>query len=167
MEYSEVANALNNDGLIGPAGGKMNANTLRDIIKNPTYTGKLVFNPTHKGRCHRIVDGQVLQLDDLEQGSVNFRDNPEDQWIIVPDAHTPLVADETWMAAQQAIESRTAGRIKTGCSKNWLYILGGIAVCGWCGAPLQGNTQRAKNGKCYPVMFIRPRTSWARISVPA
>ena len=150
MGYSEVANVLNNDGLVGPAGGKMNANTLRDIIKNPAYTGKLVFNRTHKGRYHRIVDGQVVQLDELEQGTVNFRDNPENQWIIVPDVHVPLVSDEIWMAAQQAIESRTAGRIKTGRSKNRLYILSGIAVCGRCGAPLQGNTQRAKNGKCYP-----------------
>ncbi len=150
MGYSEVANTLNNDGFVGPAGGKMNANTLRDIIKNPAYTGKLVFNRTHKGRYHRIIDGQVVQLDELDQGSVNFCDNPEDQWIIVPDVHVPLVSDEVWLAAQQAIESRTAGRIKTGRSKNRLYILSGIAVCGRCGAPMQGNTQRAKNGKCYP-----------------
>ncbi len=150
MGFAEVADMLDSDGEVSPTGGTWSGSTIRDLVMNPVYKGDLVFNRTSKARYHKIVGGEVTPLDEFKAGKLNFADNPKEQWMVLPEAHEALVTPDEWQAAQDAIEARGGGTLRTTRSPNRVYILSGIASCGRCGAPLQGNTQRAKNGKAYP-----------------
>ena len=135
--YSGVANHLNERGIPGPKGGLWNSSSLYDILPNPAYAGDVVFNRTHKGRYYRIKDGQAEQQEN-SSGKVVFKDNPKEEWIIVPDAHEALIPREEWDAVQLALQMRSKSSVKSSRGANRSYPLSGIMRCGHCGAPMQG-----------------------------
>jgi hypothetical protein len=166
MGYSELADCLNRDGILGPCGGLWCSTTLRDLLMNPAYKGDLVFNRTSKARYHTIHDGEIVPLDEFRAGRLNFADNPEDQWIVIPAAHEALIAPAEWDAAREAIETRRTGVLRTPRSPNRFYPLSGIAFCARCGGPLQGNTQRAHNGKVYPRYICATAQKYGKSKCP-
>lgn len=135
--YTGVANYLNERGIPGPKGGLWNSSSLHDILPNPAYAGDVVFNRTHKGRYFQIKDGRPEQQNN-PSGKVVFRDNPEEEWIVVPDAHEALIPKEEWKAVQLALQMRSKSSVKSSRGVNRCYPLSGIMVCGHCGAPMQG-----------------------------
>ncbi len=158
--YSGVADYLNKRGIPGPRGGLWNSSSLHDLLPNPAYAGDVVFNRTHKGRYYQFKDGQAEKQDN-SSGKVVFKDNPKEEWIVVPDAHEALIPKEEWEAVQLALRMRSKSSIKSGRSPKRFYPLSGIMRCGHCGAPMQGMyvgkrryicSSRRKHGKgrCVP-----------------
>lgn len=145
--YKKIVEFLNEKGTPAPNGGLWNISSLRDIIANPVYKGDLVFNRTHKGRYCGIKDGKVDAQEDLS-GKIIFRDNPEDEWIVIPNAYPAIVTPEEWEEAQNAVESRRKRTVGTPRGQNRSYPLSGFLRCGNCGGPMQGICQERRRYIC-------------------
>lgn len=113
--FSPLAKLLNARGITTHRGNRFENRTVEYILRNPTYIGKLRWNPA--GRSRR-----------------NF----EDENLILADAgHEPLISMELWDAVQERIKAQKAtmkyhGR-PTYDRKDWLS---GIVRCASCGGTL-------------------------------
>lgn len=81
-------------------GGVWREVSILKILSNPVYAGDLVWNRRTMGRFHRISDGRAIARDDASLRRTAI--NPEEDWIIVRDAHEPLVDRELWDTAQRS-----------------------------------------------------------------
>ena len=118
-----IARYLSKKGIPTPAQvvGKSNAgqywqgSSVRKILQNPHYVGNLVqgretaMNVTNKKR----------------------KENSEEDWIIVPNAHEPIILREVFIQAKSLLEQKAKrGRGKT---RKILHLLSNIAYCSNCG----------------------------------
>lgn len=94
--------------------------TVRKIIKDERYTGKMVSNV----RRTAIVGKNIM---------VN---NDKTDWIVVPGTHEAIISDELYLEANAAM----SGRLKTvNKNTNWKKS-GNLFVCGYCGRKLSKST---------------------------
>ena len=70
------------------AGNRWQQKTINDMLANPKYVGDLVLNRT---------------ITKLGSSPVN---NPQDQWIYVPDRFPPIISREIWNRAQDIFRRR-------------------------------------------------------------
>jgi hypothetical protein len=68
--------------------------------------------------------------------------NPRSEWIIVENAHPPIVNKETWIMANGSEERIKIQRNHHALTSN--YPLTGLIRCSVCGFPFQGHTQKVK-----------------------
>ena len=59
--------------------------TVREILQYPTYAGDMVWNRRTSGKFHRIAMKRAVPR--RESLSRALEENPEDDWIVVRDAH--------------------------------------------------------------------------------
>lgn len=139
LSTMSIAKILNEDNILSPAEYKkskgINFNkpmaeekavwmqaTVRKILKDERYTGKMVSNVTSSAG---VGKNEVILND------------PED-WIIVNDTHEPIVSDEIFQKANEAL----AARVKTiNKNTNWKNS-GNLFVCGHCGRKLQKSSSK-------------------------
>jgi len=113
-----IAERLNALGIPAPRSEKWKKDTIRWMVKNRHYIGKVVFN--------KIKDTPVL-----ENGEVVVRRflQPEDEVIVAEGKQPPIVDMDTWEAAQKLVARNP--RVKhTHPLKN---PFSGMLVCGKCG----------------------------------
>lgn len=118
MGSSSIAKRLDSMGIPSPSGGKWPACSVRDILSNPTYAGKIrwSFRPTVKLMIHgrrtvtRPVDHNASYLDGV---------------------HTPIVDEVTWARAQQIMKSRSHAPVPK--STQIQNPLAGLIYCSKCG----------------------------------
>lgn len=84
---------------------------IRVILRNPIYTGDYTW-----GR---------------QDVSKNRRVRAKEEWIVVPNAHPPIVGREIWTKAQQIIDSKT-----TLNTTSQDYLLKGLTRCMDCGGAM-------------------------------
>ena len=94
--------------------------TVRDILNNPVYMGKIRMNS--KPSVKRTVEGKIK--------SSRIRNNPEN-CTVVDGLHKPIVSLEIWEKAQKLIQANNISPVKTG--HNIKNPLAGIVYCGKCG----------------------------------
>lgn len=108
ISTNKIALTLNEEGYKSKSGSLWHPLTVRRIIKNITYTGKTYF-----GQTKRISKSRVEV-------------QPEENWILMPDVTPPIISDELYTIAQEAMrkakESRT---VKSNAS----YLLTGFIRC--------------------------------------
>ena len=68
--------------------------TLRAILKNPTYTGRLVWNR--------------LDFATQREAGGTARLRAQDEWVVAEVEHLPLISDELFAAAQERFASAAA-----------------------------------------------------------
>lgn len=103
--------------------------TLRAILKNPTYTGRLHWNR--------------LDFATKRETGGTPRLRPQDEWVIAEVEHEPLISDETFTAAQQRFAERgrrTNGRVNGQAH----YLLTGMVKCASGHQPLSMYGRRRK-----------------------
>jgi site-specific DNA recombinase len=94
-------------------GKKWSKTTVTNLLKNETYTGKIVFNKiNHTTRIER----------------------PRDEWIVTQ-SHEPIISAEEYMTVQIIFGER-APREGAG-SPNSNFVFTGMLRCGSCGSSLQ------------------------------
>lgn len=125
--------------------------SIRDILINPAYVGKVRWNwrPTVK----RMVEGRVV---------LSHPRSSVEECIIVDGLHPALIEKETWETAQMNIAQnppRPVGERNT--VKN---PLAGIVVCGKCGRKMVRRPYSGKN-KAKPEALMCAATSCDNISV--
>lgn len=125
--YNNIARNLNALGIRTSNGNPFEARTIKYILENPFYYGKIRWNYTKRGR-------------ELK--------NP-DEWIITNGKHKPLISESEWQTAQGRIKALSVpfkSRDVATC-KHWLS---GLLKCSSCGASLGYNaSQRSPFFQCW------------------
>ncbi len=144
MAYGKIAAALNNEGVLSPRwywaihygngicrfSKLWTSTTVKNILNDPVYTGRLVQNST---------------------GTRSYKDKtyvakPESDWIVHEGTHEAIVSAVAWDSVQEI--NRTAKRKYSNSALPIPSLFSGKLVCAGCGSPLVANreTQRRKNG---------------------
>lgn len=115
--YNSIARDINTLGARTISGNPFEARTVKYILENPFYYGKIRWNYTKRGR----------ELKD------------KDEWIITDGRHKPLISENEWNAVQERIRSVSLPykRRDIASCKHWLS---GIIKCSSCGATLGYNS---------------------------
>lgn len=141
LGMGSVAKRLNRMHITPKGGGEWADATIRDMLRNPVYIGKIRYNwrPTAK----RMSNGKMT--------TSRKRTDPED-WTVVPGLHEAIIDDITWAKAQQYAYGKSTRDLSEDIQiKN---PLAGLAVCGKCGGAM---TRRPYNRDYDDTLFCRRR----------
>lgn len=122
--YKVIINILNSEGIPSPAGKKWGFSTVTSILHNDAYIGRKVWN---------------------RYDYVNFgkKKKPRDQWIVVKDAHPPIIDLDTFNAVITKAKERNPNVSAISLSGPSPYILRSMLKCPTCGASMVSG----RNGK--------------------
>jgi site-specific DNA recombinase len=121
----EIARVLNADGLRTRAGKLFSTTIINFWLRNPVYTGALVWN-----RTDRTGDKALRK--------------PKDEMILTPNTHQELVSLTDFQRVQEILADRRPV-IRHPRAVSSPYILSGLAHCSKCGSAMIGTA--AKSGK--------------------
>ena len=145
---SKIVRKLNALNLPAMKGKGWSVSTIRGMLRNPVYIGKIRWNarPTKK----KMVGGQIVKE--------RPREKPEN-WILTDGLHEPLIDCQTWNIVQQKLSENSAHP----CPKNRTIAnpLAGIVVCGNCGRRM---VRRPYANRDYPDTIMCPASSCSNIS---
>jgi site-specific DNA recombinase len=149
--YLSIAERLNADGIPGPRGRLWASSTIRAIVFNDLYRGRVVYGRT------RWVD-----ID----GTKRKRRVPPDDWITRHDPRLQIIDDALWQAAHDRLargralyRSRTVGTA-VGRPPNPTqskYLLTGLLRCGHCGGGLHVSRQSGRRGQGLWLYYVCAR----------
>ena len=129
LDYSTIARKLNEKGYKTKRGNNFELRTVRYILKNPYYIGKVRWNRAPHSA---------------------YADNDAEDIIIADGKHEPLISEETFNTVQKRIEAEfsPSKRKGVGFTKHWLC---GVLKCGICGSNMTYYQPSGKNGgfQCY------------------
>ena len=113
-----IADELNAMGSVPNRNARWCRSTVRQILRNPTYAGKVAWNRVKHYRADKTHPHQrVVYM-------------PMDQWILVDGVHPAIIPWEDWEQVQQIRQSRSIPSSNHGQVAN---PLAGLIVCGNCG----------------------------------
>ncbi len=125
--FSAVSGELNDAGIPALGGGRWYPLTIRNILTNETYVGRLVYRRTKRITTRTSSGRRTTKV--IEQ--------PEEHWITVPDGAPALVDEALWQRVQAIIRDPERLRRRP---EGRAYLLGGRIRCGLCGAAMVGQT---------------------------
>ncbi|MCX8074882.1 MAG: recombinase family protein [Clostridia bacterium] len=127
MGFAKIARTLNSEGIPSPGAYKMETSnykrpksmklwadaTVKDIIKNPTYTGNVTQNKVVK----------------VNYKSKKLKRVPKEAWVTVNNTHEAIIDMDTFKIAEEIV-TRKIGK---DYSKGTPHLLAGLLFCGDCG----------------------------------
>lgn len=150
VSVSAIATHLNGLGL-PYKGGRWESWHVRELLRNPIYTGRQRYNYSAQGKAAEW-DVEAKNFREVKRvpspkgrkklGRTNTR-RPRSQWVLSPQLFPPVVDVELWEAVQGKLESET----KKLAPRNSSLWLAGLLVCGGCGRPMRGMARTDKAGK--------------------
>lgn len=114
---SAIADKLNTLNIKPRKGTSFSRTTVRFILKNPIYTGKIVWN-----RCKHIKKKSPFD-------KCKTTLNPKSEWIESQGIHQPIISQELFDAAQKIAKSRAHPPANSGELKN---VFSGLLRCSNC-----------------------------------
>jgi hypothetical protein len=130
-----IADRLNDLNITPPKASKWSADSIRTIVENPTYIGKVRWN-TRKA-VHVVRDGQILKTRPV---------NENDDVILVDGKHEAIISEEMFQLAQAK-----RGRTHRACSNKELRNpLASLLYCECGRAMSYTNSTRNKKPKGDP-----------------
>ena len=116
-----IADRLNDMGVPAPRGGKWPKDSVRSILTNLHYAGKVFYN-------------QSKRTPILESGEIIYRRlrQPDDEVLIAEGLHPAIIDKEIWELAK----NRFANNPRVSHSRTLRNPLSGIAFCSKCGRTL-------------------------------
>ena len=123
-----IANFLDEKGIPTPKLGKhWDRATIRDILKNETYTGTTYFGRTEKynGVPNRIVRHKGKKISKSRNARI---EKPKDAWI--PISVSGFISEHDFQLAQEQLELNKKHSIR---NTKELSLLQGLVVCKECG----------------------------------
>jgi hypothetical protein len=119
-----------------PTGKKCWTRTvIQRLLRNRRYVGDWTWGVHPQGKRHRFgVDGLQARTP-CERLP---RQNPEDAWLIVPNAHEPLVDRDRFERVQARLADNQ--KLTTPHVAGGQFVLNRLMVCGSCGSYLCGST---------------------------
>ena len=141
ISTNQIAISLNKSDVRTKSGSVWYPLTIRRILNNRTYTGKTYF-----GQTKRISKTKVEA-------------QPQDNWILLPDITPPIITDEIFNQAQEALSQAKQSRP---LKPNTPYLLSGFMKCSQCGSTIGGTTLNGKY-KYYQCRGARPTATRGKI----
>ncbi len=152
-----LADRLNARGVAGPTGGQWYAASIKAILENRNYTGTFTWAKRREGKYHSVTAGTVRERDRAEvrlssAGKPLAVDNPREAWIVVENAHEPLIEKALFERVQARLFARRRGQpgigYRTNTKKNDdAYLLSGLVFCARCGCKMHGSTLKRRKGE--------------------
>jgi site-specific DNA recombinase len=126
----EIAFYLNKLGYRTKKGSYFQDAQIQRILTNPVYTGTVIYGKT-EGSGHLNRKTKPLRIKD------------ENEWIITPNAHEPIVTQEEFNKVQRmmALRNRVPVRAREGA-----FALSGLLRCGKCGYAMRFTYSKKKKG---------------------
>ncbi len=93
--------------------GHWAASTVRAMLRNPVYTGRLVWNR--------------LDFTEAKHAGGGARRRAREEWVIAEEAHLPLVSDEVYGAAQARFDKTV--RSPASARPKRTYLFSGMVRC--------------------------------------
>lgn len=121
--------------------------TVRDILRNPVYIGKIRWNS--RPRVKKIIEGEIKYTRPRAD---------EKDWILVDGLHEAVIDKETWDLAQIYIKTNKDNPISY--EKTIKNPLSGLIVCGMCGRRMV----RKPYSNMYPDTIMCPSTACNNVS---
>mgnify|MGYP001623179864 FL=1 len=113
-----IANKLNSMGILSKTGKKWSASSVRDILKNPVYIGKIRWQ--YRPSIKKLENGNILSSRCYQNTS----------YTLVKGLHKPIISQEVFQQVQNRMKSHHNAPIaKSHTIKN---PLAGIVICGVC-----------------------------------
>lgn len=131
LSTNSIVTYLNQSHHSPPRGRLWAKGTLWQMLHNEAYIGTLVYNRENKHKRH---------------GKHKY--NPKDKWIIVENAHQPIIPMELWELIQARTKQAFAGGrfLAKGNRPASNYLLSGLIKCGKCGSNFHGSRYHRKYG---------------------
>ncbi|MEA4955253.1 MAG: recombinase family protein [Pseudoflavonifractor sp.] len=117
-----IAKKLDRMGIPSPTGGKWPPCTVKGIIQNPTYIGKIRWS--HRPTVKLMVNGRRVTTRPIN-GEVPLCDG----------IHEPILDEETWAKAQHVLNSRSNPPVPK--SSRIRNPLAGLVYCSKCGRSME------------------------------
>jgi site-specific DNA recombinase len=112
-------------------------NGILRILHNRKYLGDYVWGVQAGGKHNRQAKGVMRKRRD---GEARYAVNPQEDWVVLPSMHEPIVDRDSFQAAAAAIagnRKRTTPHVNGGD-----FLLTGLLACGRCGSRMLGSTDR-------------------------
>ncbi len=141
--FLRVAVALNADGIPAPRGPRWSVTSLRNMVDNPLYRGRVIYGRSRvdwRGGSRRKSHG--VEDDLLEQDKPELRIVDEPLWKA---AHARLARTRQTFSGHRKDNGQLAGRPESGLLNK--HLLAGHLRCGICGAGLYVQTKMYSGGK--------------------
>ncbi|MDM8129219.1 recombinase family protein [Paraclostridium benzoelyticum] len=121
---SKVANHLNSLGLKTTTGRSWYEKGVRDIIKNKTYAGYVVWNK-------------------IERTKTSSKPRSQDEIIESKGLHDPIISEDIWNKAQRVLKGNAI--LPTPVFKEITNPLAGLIICRCCGHKMLARSSTSKN----------------------
>ncbi len=129
--FSAVSNELNDEGITAFDGGRWYPITIRRLVQNESYTGRLVYRRTKWVKA-RGKDGKSRRSP-VERSS--------DEHVEIPSASPRIIDDAIWDRVREIL-CESSRRPKHTALRS--YPLRGRLKCGLCGSAMVGQTMSSK-----------------------
>lgn len=139
----KIAEHLNESGYFTKRGKLWERSAVNKILKNRAYIGELIYGKT-RSTLKRIYDENGYTKKQAREPI------PKDQWIVIENAHEPIISEFVFNKAQEKMVSRykqKSGRLK--------HPLTGILKCGKCGSNMicQKRSVKQESGNVYDYRY--------------
>lgn len=119
---TKLKEKLDLSGAKSKRGKDFSCETIKQILKNPVYIGKIVWNG--RKTVKKYVDGEI---------TITRPRNPD--FEVYDGLHEPIIEEHIWENAQKKLKQNTGKRAKYETDiKN---PMAGLVICGKCGAKMQ------------------------------
>ena len=137
-----VARALNERGIKSRRGYDFTPTTVQIILKNPFYIGTMRYN----------------YRDEAKTGNNSGDFKPEDEWVMVPDHHEPLIEAERWNKVSEVLmgNRRITGGGASYNRKN-THIFAGLLRCSYCNSRMGATPDRERSNGWRPSVYLCSR----------
>jgi len=135
-------------GVPTPAGGAFwRRQSVFRMLTNPAYTGKTY------AFTRDYIEPKRRRNPDARRKKTGILLKPKDQWLEIPNATPPIIAEELFEAAQEQLKRN---RELSPRNSKREYLLSGYVFCSQCKRRYQGYVKKWKgNGKRYEQRYYR------------
>jgi DNA invertase Pin-like site-specific DNA recombinase len=132
-----IATELHKRGVPSPWGRpRWTRSVLQRTLTNRRYVGDWTWGVQPRGKRHRHDKGGLRQTVRGEKGP---RKAPAEVWVVLPNAHEPLIDRETFERVQARLKGNQTNTTPHSGGGN--FALSKLLVCGHCGSALVGVTE--------------------------
>jgi site-specific DNA recombinase len=131
----KLAQELTRRGILTPRGRTAwTTETVKRIIINPVYVGRLSWNRRTSGKFIGVLDGRPV---DRDANHGKARHNSKAQWIERDDRHEAIIDLTTFERCQEKLAGRRGGKRKA----RGTFVLTRLLRCAHCGRAMVGRTE--------------------------
>ena len=131
--------------------GHWSANTIRAMLLNPVYTGRIVWNR--------------LDFATARESGTGPKQRAQEEWVVTEDAHLPLVSDELFAKSQARFAKGRPSR--QAVKGNGRYLFAGMAHCATGHQPLSMQGKARKGHHYYACSYANGYGDTAAIDTHA